>query len=152
MVEESLILTRELVAKAVLWLIKLVEFSEKDFYTYSNEGLSICIVREGEVLNEFSFKVERWPSGANFSQKAEKLAKMVCREKKNSKNLLSTPAKIREDDYKGLGGIWSSECNIGIGIHGFLEGHINDEVAKHLLVKIKALCAIDSTKTKSVQL
>jgi len=151
MAREGFVLTKELIARAALWVIKMMESSEKFFAEYANQGLGICVVdKDKEPLYQLSFKVEKWPSGVDFSQKAEKIARMICREKKNSKNLSLTPARIKKGDHIGPGGIWSSECDLGIGVYGFLQKYINDEVARHFLVKIKALCDIDFDKKQNI--
>jgi len=50
MAKESLFLTRELIARAVLWLIKMINCSEENFAYYANQGIAICVVHEGEVF------------------------------------------------------------------------------------------------------
>ncbi len=136
MKEDSFFLTYDVLEKAVENAKSMVKSLEKKGDFKKGEfGVYIIITKK----KRFSFL------NSNFQYESFKKADLAFREKKDVVDIVNkTPSRLVKGDIVWLGGIYSQELKIAIGVDGLDSEEINDKVARYLLKQIETICIIEA--------
>ncbi|MCX6725951.1 MAG: hypothetical protein NT052_01375 [Candidatus Shapirobacteria bacterium] len=134
--EELFFLTDEVVTEAMQRTIKMIEgFKNVDDYS-SGDGYCITFIGKDLIISDGMRDVGK------FSSLSRKKAEMAKREKKDLIDFIpNNPTRLRKGDNIFIGGIYSSQIKVAIGVAGFIE-EVDDAIARHFLTEIKMICRI----------
>ena len=133
--ENSFFLTNDVLEKAVKNAKDMVKSLEKK-RDFKNGEFCVYIITE---KGKHSFL------NSNFQYKAFEKAELAFREKKDVVDIVNkVPSRLVKGDIVWIGGIYSQELKIAIGVDGLDSEEIDDKVARYLLKQIEIICRIEA--------